>query len=138
MVAVDAIVVCFQSTPNFPSWFSELKQRVAGSCSERLPGERVGKQLVKRHENRWHPWETVRGSERRDRAASGEVETDKLVDPACAWLSEQVGVVVFAMNARQPETLTDVFMGTRSAPARRRRWLIELPELMCTRGCLPS
>jgi len=30
MVAVDAIVPCFQSTPNFPSWRAERSERAGG------------------------------------------------------------------------------------------------------------
>ena len=36
MVAVDAIVVCFQSTPNFPSWTSRVRSPSPALSFEQL------------------------------------------------------------------------------------------------------
>ena len=87
MVAVDAIVVCIQSTPNFPSWQAELGGRAGLNWRREVEPARQA-ELVKDHENQSCLCHTRHDRERGDRTSSGEVEADKLAGPAHALLSE--------------------------------------------------
>ncbi len=85
--AIDAIVVYFQSTSDFPSWQEELRERAdVNSRSGVQSGP--SSNLAKDHENQSCPCHTGHHRERRDRTSSGEVEADKLAGPAHALLSE--------------------------------------------------